>query len=125
MQEEGIIVVISGSRGISDYDVVEKILIEAGVNYRMLGKNIKKVLVGDAGGVDQLVLLFCQEHKIPYRVFPADWERYGNSAGVKRTAEMIRLGDKVICIWDGRSRGTKHSIDIARKYKKLYGVYRV
>ncbi len=54
--------------------------------------------------------------------FPADWDRLGKRAGYVRNAEMAKFAaaDKnygvLAAFWDGKSRGTKHMIDLAEKY---------
>ena len=48
--------------------------------------------------------------------FPADWDKYGKAAGYKRNDEMARNADALIAFWDGKSRGTRHMIDLAKKY---------
>ncbi len=48
----------------------------------------------------------------------ADWERYGKFAGKYRNeamAKMLRPQDSVIAFWDGRSPGTRHMVEHARK----------
>jgi hypothetical protein len=50
------------------------------------------------------------------RVFPADWERYKRRAGIIRNLEMLdQEPDLVIAFWDGKSRGTAHTIGEARR----------
>lgn len=45
---------------------------------------------------------------------PADWSR-GKSGGFRRNEQMVRLGaDVCLAFWDGQSRGTRHTIDLAR-----------
>ena len=53
----------------------------------------------------------CQEYK-------ANWDKYGKSAGYKRNAEMVNQLDKndiAFIFWDGKSKGTKHTIDLCNK----------
>ena len=58
---------------------------------------------------------------IPCEKYPADWDKYGKSAGYRRNEQMADNADSLIALWDGRSRGTKHMIDIAhRKGLKVY-----
>jgi hypothetical protein len=49
--------------------------------------------------------------------YPADWNRYGRSAGFKRNQQMLTEGhpDLVLAFWDGHSRGTRHMIELAWK----------
>lgn len=42
---------------------------------------------------------------------PADWDRYGRSAGYRRNVDMATSSTKGICFWDGESRGTKHMLN--------------
>lgn len=50
---------------------------------------------------------------------PADWATHGKRAGFIRNAEMIDRVKGVMAIvlafWDGESKGTKHTIDLAKK----------
>jgi hypothetical protein len=45
------------------------------------------------------------------------WDIFGKSAGYKRNEEMAKVADACVIFWDGKSKGTKHMIDIAKKYK--------
>ena len=38
---------------------------------------------------------------------------------------MVEVSDAVIAIWNGQSKGTKHSIDLAKKAGKPVFVYLV
>ena len=48
-------------------------------------------------------------------LYPADWERHGRAAGPIRNEEMAEVSDALIAFWDGKSRGTKSMIEIARR----------
>jgi hypothetical protein len=45
---------------------------------------------------------------------PAQWDTYGRSAGYRRNEAMADAADSLIAFWDGRSKGTKHMIELAR-----------
>jgi hypothetical protein len=47
---------------------------------------------------------------------PADWDRFGKSAGFRRNAEMVSLGADlcIAFIVPGRSRGTENTVKLAR-----------
>lgn len=55
-------------------------------------------------------------YALTVRLFPADWEQHGRSAGILRNNDMLDTNpDLVIAFWDGKSRGTWHTINEARR----------
>ena len=103
-------VVIAGSRDIIDYDVVCQAIKESGFD-------ISLVISGGARGTDRLGERWARENKIPCEVMTADWDRGGKSAGLRRNKEMAETGDALIAVWDGKSRGTEHMINMAKLMK--------
>lgn len=101
-------VIIAGSRSITDYSVVAEAVEKSGFE-------ITEVVSGCAGGVDRLGEKWAKNHKIPIKKFPAQWSKYGKSAGYVRNGAMARYADALIAVWDGVSRGTKHMMDLAKK----------
>lgn len=75
--------------------------------------DISEVVSGHARGVDQMGERWAKEHGIPVRVFPAEWGKYGKSAGPKRNLQMAEYAEAVILLWDGVSRGTRSMREIA------------
>jgi len=99
--------IIAGTRDIiSYYQVVTAI--------RESGFEITEVISGTARGVDSLGERWAREKNIPCQQFPAQWDKYGKSAGYRRNEDMAKVADALIAVWDGQSRGTKHMINIAR-----------
>lgn len=68
-----------------------------------------------SSGADNMIIRFCIENHLPWVEFPADWDKYGKSAGYIRNAEMNKVATDLIAFWDAVSRGTKNMIDIAIK----------
>ena len=101
--------IIAGSRGFTDYRVIERCV-------EIAKLDITEVVSGTAKGVDQLGEYWASEHDIPVKEFPAKWDEFGKAAGYKRNVQMAEYADALIAIWDGGSRGTKHMIDIAKKH---------
>lgn len=94
-------------------------------NYDLLCQNCDKILSlqteieivsGTANGADKLGEKYAKEKGYKIKQFPADWNRYGKSAGYKRNEEMAKYSDALIAFWDGKSIGTKHMIDLAKSY---------
>jgi len=100
--------IIAGSRTFNDYDA----LCEALKQFKL---NPTLVISGTAKGADQLGEYWAKEHNIPIKRFPADWNRFGRKAGYIRNLNMAYNADALLAFWDGKSKGTKHMIDIAKK----------
>jgi len=102
-------VAIIGSRGFDDPRLV------AGTMNTVLEKyEVTEVVSGGARGADTLGEQWAKAHGIPTRIFRADWDRYGKSAGFRRNHDIIENCDLCVAFWDGTSRGTAHSLDLAR-----------
>lgn len=70
------------------------------------------IISGGARGADSLANEYAHSRGLELIECPADWERYGKSAGYRRNADMVKQADVVVAFWDGESKGTKHSIDL-------------
>lgn len=100
--------IIAGSRDGINYDDLLSAV-------EQIDWNPTVVLSGTARGADRMGERWASENNIPVEKFPADWNRYGKSAGYRRNAEMAQNADALIALWNGKSRGTKHMIDLANK----------
>lgn len=79
---------------------------------------ITEVVSGGARGVDLAGEIYARTYNIPVRLFIPDWNEHGKSAGMIRNIEMLKYSDAVIVLWDGVSKGSKHTLDTARKMGK-------
>jgi glycerophosphoryl diester phosphodiesterase len=86
---------------------------------------ITEIVSGHAKGIDQAGEKLAYLASLPCKVFPADWNKYGKRAGYLRNEEMAKYADALIAVWDGESKGTKHMIDLANRYKLKIHVYTV
>ena len=99
-------VIIAGSRNITSYNAVK-------LAVKRSKFKISKVISGGANGVDSLGERYANENRIEVEIFNADWDLWGKRAGFVRNSKMANNADALIAIWDGKSRGTKHMIDVA------------
>jgi len=74
------------------------------------------VIHGAAPGADRIAAEAAERHGHNVQPFPADWETHGRRAGVIRNVQMLdEKPDLVIAYWNGRSRGTAHTVREARR----------
>lgn len=106
-------ILIAGSRDFKNLNWVKDYLY-----FLVEGYNDLSIISGGAPGVDSIAEQYAHENDIPYKIYLADWEKHGKKAGPIRNEEMVKVADKVVCFWDGKSKGTKTTIDYALKYKK-------
>jgi len=113
-------IAIVGSRNFTDYQYMKE-TINSHLYFEV--NDINYIISGGAKGADTLAERYAKEHNIPIKIFPAQWETFGRSAGYRRNIEIIKNADLVFAFWDGISKGTKHSIDLARKEGKKVFIY--
>lgn len=104
-------VIIAGGRDFNDYDLLMK---KVNSLLRNQYEGIE-VVSGGARGADSLGERYAVDSDMSIKEFPADWDKYGKSAGYRRNVDMAEYADALIAFWDGKSKGTKHMIDIATK----------
>lgn len=105
-------VIVAGSRSFNDFKLMVNKLDSILINQ---GENVE-IVSGNANGADKLGEKYATEIRhCKMKQFPADWDKYGKSAGYIRNKEMADYADACIVFWDGKSKGTKHMIDIANE----------
>ena len=104
-------VIIAGCRNFFNYALLKE-RCEYYLQNKMKTHNVI-IISGHATGADALGEKFARDHNLRCELYPADWERHGNTAGPLRNAEMADIADALIAFWDGRIRGTRSMIEIA------------
>jgi hypothetical protein len=105
-------VIVAGGRDFSDYELMKRKVLHFLQNMQAV-----EIVSGGANGADKLGERLANEIGWSFKVFPADWDLNGKSAGYIRNVEMAKYADACVCFWDGKSRGTEHMIKIAEKEK--------
>ena len=80
--------------------------------------NLDVIVSGGAKGADSLARHYAVVNDIELVEFIPDWKKYGRGAGMKRNKDIIENCDYCIAFWDGKSKGTKNSINLAKKSNK-------
>jgi hypothetical protein len=100
-------VIVAGSRHINDYPAI---CLAIGAS----GFEITELVSGGANGVDHLGEQWAKKRGIRIKVFPAEWEKYGRSAGPRRNEQMALYADALILVWDGKSTGSRNMLYLAK-----------
>jgi hypothetical protein len=108
---------ICGSRSIKDPEVIQRAVTTSGF------EPITEVVTGGAPGVDTLADRWAHDNFIDRTVMHANWGGRGKGAGYHRNERMVSYSDAVVAIWDGSSKGTAHTIQIARNKGKRCFVF--
>lgn len=76
---------------------------------------VSEIVSGTAKGADQAGEAWAMRHGVRVHKMPADWSEHGKRAGPLRNEAMADLAQGIIAVWDGRSAGTRHMIETAKK----------
>ena len=113
--EETFYLLIAGSRSYDNYKEFSLIC-----DHMLSQANIPVCIVsGGAKGADFLAEKYAKEKGYQLKVFPADWNQFGKSAGHLRNRQMHEFIAKhkkrgCLCFWDGSSKGTFSNFKMAR-----------
>lgn len=72
------------------------------------------IVSGGASGVDQTAEQAAKAYHLSTIIYLSDWKSYGKRAGALRNQQIVNKADRLVAFWDGQSKGTKISIDMAR-----------
>ena len=76
------------------------------------------IVSGGAKGADTYAREFAIKKGIKIIEFLPDYAKYGRAAPLVRNRLIIDCCDEVLAFWDGKSKGTKYTIDYAKKMGK-------
>lgn len=110
---------VVGSRSITDYGFVKEKL--DNLIRPIRDKYRFQVVSGGANGVDKLAERYAEENGFEMHVMLAEWNKHGKRAGFIRNNAMHEYISGFahrgcVAFWDGKSRGTLHSRELAKKY---------
>ena len=110
--------IVAGGRNFNDKNLFEKVMRDKFKELQGKCYSIKEnieIVSGMASGADTLGKEFAERWGLKLAKFPADWDKFGKSAGYKRNEQMAEYAEALIAIRENNSKGTSHMIDIARK----------
>lgn len=116
LKEFDVRLIVAGSRYWSNYWLFSKCMVSH-VQEFFSGKSIVFITGKARSGADAMIIRWCEENGLPWFGEEPDWDKHGKAAGYLRNVEMAKIGNELVVFWDGKSRGTKHMLDIAIKRK--------
>ena len=99
-------IAVVGSRGWTDEQAIKRYIDSLPTG--------SVIISGGASGVDSMAEKHARARGLEVVVFEADWSK-GNDAGAKRNAVIVANSDVVVAFWDGKSKGTMITVDMALK----------
>lgn len=114
-------VIVAGGRDFNDYDLLERKCNQILSNKDPTGLEI---VSGTARGADKIGETYAAYRGISIKRFPANWKKFGKSAGYIRNKEMAEYANALIAFHDGISKGTLSMIQLMESVAKPYRVVR-
>lgn len=78
---------------------------------------------GGARGVDKVAELEAKAQGLNVEIHYPQWRESGRGAGFARNRAIVHSADRIVAFWDGVSRGTMHTISVAKELGKPCDVY--
>ena len=85
---------------------------------KYLPNGVTEIVSGGAKGIDSLASKYAKSNGIPLVEFLPDYKRYNKGAPLKRNELIAKYADQGLAFWDGKSRGTLHTINLFKKLNK-------
>ncbi len=104
---------VVGSRSFTDWELLKKSIDDVRQQFV-----ITEIVSGGAQGADSLGERYARENNLKLTLFIPDWKLHGKKAGILRNRDIIAAADFVIAFWDGESKGTKNSLEVAAELHK-------
>lgn len=78
---------------------------------------ITQIIEGGALGADRIGRDWAVANGVPHQTFPADWERYGRSAGPVRNQQMLDEGKPDFVLAFPGGKGTANMVKLSKAAK--------
>lgn len=117
---------VVGGRDCDNYEFVRENLLHVIREELGIDDLVDVVIVsGGARGADSLAQRFAKEFGLTIVIHYPDWDRFGKKAGIVRNFKIVRDSDVIVAFPTKNSRGTWHTVNIAKKAGKPVYVIKV
>ena len=107
-------ILIVGSRSIKDFDLAPYI-----------PPDVDTIISGGADGIDTLAEQYADAHRLSKYIIRPRYDLYGRAAPIRRNEMMVDIADHVLVVWDGKSKGTQHTMTYAQRCAKACTVVQI
>jgi len=106
---------VVGSRRFNDY-----VLLRESLEPVIALHHVDTIVSGGAIGADRLAERFADEYGLKKKIYYPDLESYYPfaRAAKERNILIVKDSNMVVAFWDGKSSGTKHTINVCNALKK-------
>ena len=73
------------------------------------------IISGGARGIDTYAREYAIRNNIPLKEYLPEYGRFGRKAPLFRDMQIVDNSDFILAFWNGRSRGTKFTLDYAER----------
>lgn len=120
-KETTVKVIIAGTKTFDNYKLLEEKCDYYLENLLTFDRQIE-VVSGMALGADTLGEQYAKKRGFKLTQIKPEWDKHGKAAGPIRNAEMGDYADCAVIFWDGKSKGTKHMIEVCKNKALKYRV---
>lgn len=108
-------IAVVGSRQLSGYSYARFC--------QQMPRNATAIISGGALGIDSYARRYALENAIPLTELLPDYAQHpGKIAPILRNRDIVNAADYVLAFWDGKSRGTRHVIQLCLECQKPYRI---
>ncbi len=76
------------------------------------------IVSGGAQGPDTVAAVAGRWYGLTVEEIKPNWEEFGLEAGFERNVRIVARADRIVAFWDGKSGGTKDTIECAQETGK-------
>lgn len=102
-------IAIIGSRECGNFNFEQEL------KNRLLVFPTDTIISGGARGIDTLAAQYARKRGMKLLEFRPDYATFGRGATFVRNRLIVDMADVVLAYWNGTSRGTKYTIEYAKK----------
>ena len=85
---------------------------------KYIPEGVTEIVSGGAKGIDRQAAEYARGENILLTEFLPHYERYGRVAPLKRNEQIAAYADAALIFWDGKSKGTLHTLTLFQHLNK-------